>query len=500
MMASIGWHLNRAWLVGVLLAAASVMAPPEPASAQGRDALSQFSWSAPSRFGHRSGGNQGIDYAQSAAQVVHGPFKIVATSHPEACNAKVTLHWTIDGDAVPAERVHGRCAVVLSFEREGTYEVTLDAELDARHQVTTHEVVVQDFLIVAIGDSVASGEGNPINRHLTHPTWDDPRCHRSSVAGTAQAADTIERADTHSSVTFVNLACSGATVPKGLTGEYRGVQAGRLPRPRRLSPQLEELNKIARDREIDAVLLSVGANDIGFGNIVAICAKPGRSCQARKVSPRHLGLTTGAKESLDQLARRALEQLPGRYAAVNARLPTPTDLPRTRVVAIEYFDPTHTDPETFCDHILGASRDELRWAYGEVIRPLNGRFRTAAREYGWQYVEGVQAAFANHGYCTGTRRWVVTLPGSLTHQGFNLKGSLHPNEEGHQQTAELIDAVLRPALLPGGKPRRPNGSVHKGVIRADSADDLDLLGGGGVAVLSMLGGAAALHRTRRRHR
>lgn len=188
-----------------------------------RQRLSRFSWSAPERFGHRSGGSQVIDYPQAAAQVHHGPFEIVATLQPEACTTEVTLRWTIDATPKQAERVHGRCADLLSFDDEGIYEVTLDAELHGRHQVTTHTVVIQDFLIVSIGDSVAAGEGNPINRDLRHPTWDDKRCHRSSFAGTAEVADRIEKADPQSSVTFVNVACSGATVTEGLKGEYRGI-------------------------------------------------------------------------------------------------------------------------------------------------------------------------------------------------------------------------------------------------------------------------------------
>jgi lysophospholipase L1-like esterase len=490
--------MSRLWLVIGLLGSVLISGSPAPASAQSGGDLSHFSWSAPSRFGHRSGGRRVVDYAQSAAQVVHAPFKILAVLQPAACNAGVTLRWTIDGQPAAATPVHGRCAVELSFARERSYEVTLDAEVDARHETTTQQITVQDFLIVSIGDSVASGEGNPINRHPSHPTWDDRRCHRSSFAGTAQVADAIEKADSHSSVTFVNLACSGATVPAGVTGGYRGVQAGPRPRPRLLAAQLDELGEIGRLREIDAVLMSVGANDIGFGKIVTICARPGRLCYLRKMSPRRLGLGDGARDSLAGLARRALDQLPQRYAAADAALPT--YLPRDRVFAIEYFDPTHTAPETFCDRILlGVSRAELQWAYDDVVKPLNAEFSRAAGEHGWQYVDGIEAAFAAHGYCNGENRWVVTLRGSLS-QGSNLEGTLHPNEEGHVQTAELINAVLRPALLPGGKPRAPDPSQPGAVVPADSQDDRDVIAAGAVAIAPMVWGLAALRRRRPRLR
>jgi hypothetical protein len=87
-------------------------------------------------------------------------------------------------------------------------------------------VVVRDYLIVSIGDSYGSGEGNPDvpQKFATGPfdiplpivtrgaVWEDARCHRSATAGPAQAAMRLELADPHSSVTFLSFACSGANV------------------------------------------------------------------------------------------------------------------------------------------------------------------------------------------------------------------------------------------------------------------------------------------------
>src|SRR5690606_2195710 len=92
------------------------------------------------------------------------------------------------------------------------------------------------------------------------------QCHRSALAGGPQAARLIEDADPHSVVTFLHLACSGANTPRGLTGSYGGMEAGPT-----LRPQIPEIARFAGGREIDAVVMSVGANGLEFGRVVKSC-------------------------------------------------------------------------------------------------------------------------------------------------------------------------------------------------------------------------------------
>jgi hypothetical protein len=70
--------------------------------------------------------------------------------------------------------------VVMHVRGEGKHLV----EVRADSVVQKAEVDVDDRLIVAIGDSVASGEGNPVGRRR----WLDTPCHRSPAAGFEQAA------------------------------------------------------------------------------------------------------------------------------------------------------------------------------------------------------------------------------------------------------------------------------------------------------------------------
>jgi lysophospholipase L1-like esterase len=441
----------RPIVLALVIAGAGTVGAGAAAQAPG---AADFKWTTPPRFGHY------IDakrlYPQSAGEVNSGPFPVEFALREEACRPGVERHWSAGGDDVDAEPA-GDCKFRLSFEREGVYPVTLGVEGNGLDDSSTQRVVVQDFLIVAIGDSVASGEGNPDNGRFVHPTWQNPRCHRGALASTAQAARDAEDADDKSSVTFVHLACSGATVPEGLTDGYKGIQPGLFPRPRKLPAQLEELKTIAAKREVDAVLLSVGANDIGFSTIVRFCISH-EPCYESRIKRRKLGVLQPGKKPLDEAARESLAQLPGRYATVDARLAQ--SLTHDRVYAIEYFDPTHATADTFCGPILriplvgSVSRDELQWAYRDVLVPLNGHVRAAADLHDWQYVGGVADAFAAHGYCARDP-WVRQLRKSLAQQGLDYHGTLHPNPKGHRRTADLIDGLLTPALFPGGKAREP---------------------------------------------
>lgn len=302
-----------------------------------------------------------------------------------------------------------------------------------------------DRLIVSIGDSVASGEGNPdfAGEFPTRPArWLLRRCHRSLRSGHAEAALTVERGDPDVDVAFVPLACSGATIEAGLLHPYRGIQPdrGELFEP----PQVDRVNALAARREIDALLLSVGANDVHFSSVVKFCLRVDR-CPERRFDPeRPFAEAPRGTPTLAAVTRRALDDLPGRYAAFDARLSE--RIPRERVLIVEYFDPTIGPDGEFCEmEALGRiAPAESEWAHEHVLQPLNATVHRAADIHGWTLVEGVDELFEGHGICArpASERWVRTLPESLHGQDLDFAGTLHPNRAGHLATAELIAPAL----------------------------------------------------------
>lgn len=105
--------------------------------------------------------------------------------------------------------------------------------------------------VVVIGDSTAAGIGNT---PVADPTPQDTACQRSSDAYAASL-------QTVSGLRVLNLACSSATVQAGLMGPQF---AGTL----RVPPQVGALRAV---RDPGLVVVSVGANDVGWSDFLTLC-------------------------------------------------------------------------------------------------------------------------------------------------------------------------------------------------------------------------------------
>ena len=308
-------------------------------------------------------------------------------------------------------------------------------------------------VIVSIGDSVASGEGNPA---AEGPRWEERRCHRSATAGQALAANQVRQE--HPELGFVSFACSGASVDVGLLGPYRGIEPRLLERP--APPQVDGVRALG-DR-VAAVMVSIGANDVGFVKVLKFCTVVPR-CWEQHFNPDFPLIEAGrSRPTLEQWVDSRLDELPPRYARLDAAL-SPVVHP-DRVVITEYFDPTTAADGSDCTMLFGGVKpEESHWAREHVLVPLNARVRVAAEEHGWRYVDGVDESFRGHGLCARGQRWVRTLGEGLTGNPLPLggagvdlgrvldvigstTGTLHPNAAGHQQIATLIAPVLAQAL------------------------------------------------------
>jgi Tol biopolymer transport system component len=418
-----------------------------------------FDWTVPARFGADADGNGMLDYfpPDGSLEIEPAGFQVdFTTDTPSNCDATLSRTWSIDGVAVAAgdPRIEfydpNDCRFSYRFDEEGTYEVTVEVEREDGTAVgsKTQQVVVQDFLLVSLGDSVASGEGNPDLPQTGGPErWQNQQCHRSAFAGPAQAALQVEQADAKTSVTFLHLACSGAKVDEGVLGGYRGIEPGSL-----LPPQVDQMRDLVGQREIDAVLVSVGANDVQFSTLIFRCFTQPLCDQDRPGSAA-------------RLFEQRIVPLPGRYDQLDAAL-QPPQVPPERVYVSEYFDPTRDGSGGFCDSILadhpaggGAfqiTADEARWASENMLVRLNAEVFAATVRHGWRYAGGITNQFLSHGYCAPLN-WVDTYSESIVLQG-DENGTLHPNRPGHLAYAGRIAPRLRADLYEGGdltKPRPP---------------------------------------------
>jgi hypothetical protein len=370
----------------------------------------------------------------------------------------------IDGAEPAPPPKQERCTFVVRVPDLGEHTFRVAVFEDGAEIASSDEVEAElrDFLVVSIGDSVASGEGNPVRPRLVR-RYRNEQCHRSETAGQAQAALALERADPHSSITFVHIACSGAKIDGGLLTPYAGIEPeGRPP----LAPQVTEAARLAGDREIDALLVTVGANDLGFGRIVRRCLARGPEC-------RLLAIAVG-QERLEAFVAKRLGELDDRYRRLAACIgsdddagtcPPALNLPEgdglvddpEDVIVSEYFDPTVDRNGTTCSYpdkivlrkIGEITRAEMAWAHTNVVQPLNQRVADAAEAHGWTLVDGIAAGFDRHGVCADGQEWVLRLGEELVTR-FDPSGSFHPNRLGHECIGHRIQVALAERLQEDG--------------------------------------------------
>jgi hypothetical protein len=380
-----------------------------------------------------------------------------------------TFAWEVNGVAVvnPNPTL---CTFSHEFKDQAVYAVrAIRTNPDQTTTTFDSTVTIKDILIVSLGDSFASGQGNPDIRKdgSTPAKWVDEICARSSKAGPAQAAIEIEDADKHTSVTFLSYACTGAEIQDGiLADQTRGTV--------KVEPQIKRLKQALAGRPIDALIMSAGGNDIGFSELVARCIAQLKNCN-------------DSEKTLSKF-NSGIGRLDDRYKELNKKI---KELPSVKKVFItEYPDLVRDESGKLCDgrgllHALknpleGIKEDEARWASEHVITDLNTRVKAAADLYGWVYVTGIFNEFKPHGYCAENtprdiRRWVRTFAEAKEFQGVDGRcdiptivdperfipalreclissGSVHPTEEGHQAYRKFLVDALRNAgitALPG---------------------------------------------------
>jgi hypothetical protein len=428
----------------------------------------------------------GCEAGLTPTWILKGPTKANGSKLPEYSERTVTTA----GDDRTIILDPATCTLSYKFFFEGNYEVTLELADPEGHLVgkTIQGIYVKDWLVVSIGDSVGSGEGAPDVPGF-NPRWENNQCHRSADAASSHAAISLEAQDDKTSVTFVHLACSGAGITTGLLNPYAGFdpttgKGDALP-SQSVPGQLGKLRTLVGGRSIDALIINVGANDLGFGQIVGLCAadtncpneyvkvdangkitKDPYSALLRtldnlppiirnRLPLQTLKLLLGA-QTLDQLvSTRLASLLPARFAqlqsALQAQFPS---LPAKNIYLVQYYDPTHDENGAACTGGDGPgvmSQADYFWAYTKVLSGLNQILVNASARYGWNLVGGISDAYRKHGYCSSSS-WVVSLTNSFVLEG-TKDGAVHPNYTGQAESSVFVANSLHRDFFIDGKPR-----------------------------------------------
>src|SRR5712671_614756 len=379
-----------------------------------------------------------------------------------------TCAWSFDDGEGPQQSTLD-CAEPVNlrarYGRSTAATVEVSSGPDAPQHVTT-EIRVRDIFIAGLGDSVASGEGNPDRpialaeegfcfrsylgtaasqyyrpsragykggRACEAPDtlavwqrqsalWFNPACHRSLYSYQTRTALALAVRYPHIAVTYLPLACTGATIADGLFGSQR---ARECPPSKSsgtcqgtVSGQIAELREAVTaakrrqpDRRLDLVLLSIGGNDIYFSGLVAdvIVDNP-----TERVLFRRSGVMATVDDSRSVLTR----DLPQGFSKLREALkPLVGDL--QRVVFTSYANPTLAEGGAPCPG--GRGGFDIHPSFNAEPRRLANVSAFVENEFlpqlkalalcgsgilcrdprgdAMTFVEAHQTAFASHGFC-----------------------------------------------------------------------------------------------------
>jgi lysophospholipase L1-like esterase len=269
-----------------------------------------------------------------------------------------------------------------------------------------------DTDVVVIGDSTAAGIGNA---PLPKATREDSACQRSSDAY-ASSLQSIAGAR------VLNLACSSATTTHGLLG----------PQPAAGMTLPAQVGVLRSVQSAKVVVVSIGANDVGWSDFLAYC----------------YGLPRCDDAASDRLFRSRLDAFKIQYAQLLQQL---SDLPtHPQVIVTKYYDPLGSrfdcaalkDPRAEAGGPPGygfgpdPGEDNQDQKIKQKIRPLrvelarmNAVLEQGAQAFGFAVV---QPRFDGHELCT-EQPWV---------QGLRDQAPFHPTAAGEL----AISAAILPRL------------------------------------------------------
>ena len=379
-----------------------------------------------------------------------------------------TCAWSFDDGDGPQQSTFD-CAEPVNlrvrYGRQTVATVDVSSGPDAPQRVAT-EIRVRDILIAGLGDSIGSGEGNPDRpialsdegfcfrsylgtaatqyyrpsragykggRACEAPDtlqvwqrqsalWFNSACHRSLYSYQTRTALALAVQYPHVAVTYLPLACTGATIADGLFGSQRArecppnksattCQVGVNGQIAELREAMADARRRQPGRKLDMVLLSIGANDVYFSGLVAdvIVDTP---------TERALFRRTGVIASLDESRGALARDLPQGFAKLRDALkPMVGDM--SHVIYTSYANPALSDGGSPCpggragfdihpsfnadpqrlSNVSGFVQSEFLPQLKALATCQSGVLCRDPAGDRMTFVEAHQAAFADHGFC-----------------------------------------------------------------------------------------------------
>ncbi len=378
-----------------------------------------------------------------------------------------TCAWTFDDGQGPRQSTLD-CAEPINLRVPYGVATNVAVDVSSGAEAPQHiatEIRVRDIFIAGLGDSVAAGEGNPdrqialsdvgfcFQSYLGGPgseyfrpsragykggracgspgqiqvwqrdsaVWFNPACHRSLYSYQTRTAIALAVQYPHIAVTYLPLACTGATITDGLFGTQRArecvVTKSGVDCQGKINAQLAELREALTaakrrqpERKLDLVLLSIGANDINFSGLVAdvIVDSP----TERQIFKRSgvLGSVEDSREALTNDLPQAFNKLRGALKSLVGDM--------SRVIFVSYANPAllngapcpggragfdvhpsfNVDPQRLSNVARYVQSEFLPRLKALALCQSGVLCRDPAGDR-MTFVDAHQSAFANHGFC-----------------------------------------------------------------------------------------------------
>ena len=345
----------------------------------------------------------------------------------------------------------GKLAVVGIDGAEDIIDVAKQAVIDVPIEyIKDVGTIVVNFVVSLFG-----GDDSP----APHPAyWQEPNAYRSYRSGHSLAARLFESENEYGAdrVTFLSFARTGSKIRDGLLGP-RTTDTPLLGANMSLDVwtknrgQIQEVRDTILGRRIDALMITVGVNDLGFSgaltnlveNDASILSALGVHHDSREkvARDREKQIKTDLPRDFELLKQSVDSMLNPRHVLI-------TEYPAG--LFTKFNDQNRVVDGGPCGIFTGALGNlDLDVNDGRTIRHLgqllNGLIQTKASQFGWTYVDGIEHGFNGHGYCA-KHSYFVSAEESCLHQG-DFEGMVHPNEKGHTVTRDRIVQAMRKMLL-----------------------------------------------------
>jgi hypothetical protein len=428
--------------------------------------------------------------------------RIGVTAQGAPAGALCSWRFVADGGgAVPNAAKDQPCTsevfVRVPYGRTTHVQLFVATQPEQGQPTAATDVAVRDILIAGLGDSTASGEGNPdrqigldtdgfcfrrfgasesgsyfrpsrrgydgdrscsggtssageddtVNWFKQRAVWMDAACHRSLYSYQIRVALALAIENPEIAVTYIPLGCSGATIPKGMLGDEQARESDCMVHPtscaRSVKGQVDTLQQIMgaahrgnRSRNLDLVLLTIGANDIGFSGLIA-------NVMFDRSAPEYGIFRSASQIVTPEAADASLQNLPGEFASLRERLRSLVDNRLDHVIYVSYGHPALYNNGQPCPG--GRQGFDVHPAFtidGALLKSASdfvvGRFfprlkaiATCGPGSGCQserdrmtFVDEHQVQFRNHGYCAQSANDPAFDRGCFRRDGLSFNADL----------------------------------------------------------------------------